>query len=144
MSLPRPLRHDQRRPEDIERGQTLSGPLTAAEREAAALIVYPANVDRPRTRGECQGGERPCPFVSCRFHLYLDVQGPAVKLNFPDREVDELDETCALDVADRGGATLHEAGTLMNVTRERVRQIELTAARRAGKRDEIEDWSDRP
>jgi DNA-directed RNA polymerase sigma subunit (sigma70/sigma32) len=38
-------------------------------------------------------------------------------------------ETCALDVADRGGATLEEVGDLLNITRERVRQMELVSLR---------------
>jgi hypothetical protein len=81
---------------------------------------------RPRTRAECANGPRPCMFISCKHHLYLDVN-PAtgsIKLNFPDREIWELDETCALDVADRGGITLEEVGTIMNLTRERIRQVE--------------------
>lgn len=88
---------------------------------------------RPSTRADCEKGERPCPFLSCRFHLYLDVT-PAggITLNFPDKELHELAETCALDVADRGGIILAEVGSLMNVTRERVRQIEAKAAARLG------------
>jgi hypothetical protein len=81
---------------------------------------------RPRTRAECANGPRPCMFISCKHHLYLDVN-PAtgsIKLNFPDREIWELEETCALDVADRGGITLEEVGTIMNLTRERIRQVE--------------------
>ena len=85
---------------------------------------------RPKTRAECVGGPRPCPFVSCKYHLYLDVQARtgAIKLNFPDLEVEEMRESCSLDVADRGGATLEEVGAIMNLTRERVRQLELRAA----------------
>lgn len=84
---------------------------------------------RPRTRSECADGPRPCPHVSCRFHLYLDVspRTGAIKLNFPDLEVWELGVSCALDVADGGGTKLEIVGELMNVTRERVRQIELKA-----------------
>lgn len=81
---------------------------------------------RPRSRADCANGPRPCMFISCKHHLYLDVN-PAtgsIKLNFPDREVWELEETCALDVADRGGITLEEVGTIMNLTRERIRQVE--------------------
>jgi DNA-directed RNA polymerase sigma subunit (sigma70/sigma32) len=48
----------------------------------------------------------------------------SVKLNFPDKELWELAETCALDVADKGGITLEEVGAIMNLTRERVRQVE--------------------
>lgn len=81
---------------------------------------------RPRSRADCATAQRPCMFISCKHHLYLDVN-PAtgsIKLNFPDREVWELDETCALDVADRGGITLEEVGSIMNLTRERIRQVE--------------------
>jgi len=81
---------------------------------------------RPRSRADCANGVRPCMFISCKHHLYLDVNPStgSIKLNFPDREVWELDETCALDVADRGGITLEEVGTIMNLTRERIRQVE--------------------
>jgi hypothetical protein len=84
-------------------------------------------VQKPRTRAECASGERPCPFVSCKHHLYLDVSARtgAIKLNFPDLEVWEMSETCALDVADRGGTTLEEVGAIMNLTRERIRQVEV-------------------
>jgi hypothetical protein len=81
---------------------------------------------RPATRAHCVDGPRPCLFVSCKHHLYLDVNPKtgSVKLNFPDKELWELAETCALDVADRGGITLEEVGAIMNLTRERVRQVE--------------------
>jgi hypothetical protein len=81
---------------------------------------------RPRSRADCAGAARPCMFISCKHHLYLDVNPStgSIKLNFPDKEVWELEETCALDVADRGGITLEEVGSIMNLTRERIRQVE--------------------
>jgi hypothetical protein len=81
---------------------------------------------RPRSRADCATGPRPCMFVSCKHHLYLDVNPStgSIKLNFPDKEIWELSETCALDVADRGGITLEEVGSIMNLTRERIRQVE--------------------
>jgi hypothetical protein len=81
---------------------------------------------RPRSRADCANGARPCMFVSCKHHLYLDVNPStgSIKLNFPDKEIWELGETCALDVADRGGITLEEVGCIMNLTRERIRQVE--------------------
>ena len=81
---------------------------------------------RPRSRADCASGPRPCMFIACKHHLYLDVNPStgSIKLNFPDKEVWELEETCALDVADRGGITLEEVGSIMNLTRERIRQVE--------------------
>ena len=83
----------------------------------------------PLTRAECEDGPRPCPYVSCHHHLYLDVnpETGSIKLNFPDREPDEMVESCALDVAERGGITLEEVGAIVNLTRERVRQLEVRA-----------------
>lgn len=89
--------------------------------------AYPTDVVRPRTRGDCVDGVRPCPFVSCSQHLYLDVnqETGAIKLNFPHLEVWEMKDSCALDVADRGGITLEEVGEITNLTRERIRQVEV-------------------
>ncbi len=81
---------------------------------------------RPRFRADCVNSPRPCLFVSCKHHLYLDVnpETGSIKLNFPDKEIWELESTCALDVADKGGITLEEVGAIMNLTRERIRQVE--------------------
>jgi len=101
--------------------------LTREEKREALLLQYPEDVERPRHRGDCMCMERPCPFVSCEHHLYLDVNphSGAIKLNFPHLEVWEMAETCALDVADRGGITLEEVGAILNLTRERIRQVEV-------------------
>jgi hypothetical protein len=102
--------------------------MTKRELELGRML-YPEvdDIERPRTRAECSDAPRPCPFVSCKHHLYLDVSARtgAIKLNFPDLEVWEMNETCALDVADRGGTTLEEVGAIMNLTRERIRQVEV-------------------
>lgn len=101
--------------------------LTREEKRLAETLVYPTDVQRPQTRQECQSMQRPCPFVSCSHHLYLDVnpESGAIKLNFPHLEVWEMAETCSLDVADRGGITLEEVGAILNLTRERIRQVEV-------------------
>jgi hypothetical protein len=117
-----------RRKRDV-RARTISVKrMTKRELEMGRLL-YPdvEDVVKPKTRAECLEGERPCPFVSCKHHLYLDVSARtgAIKLNFPDLEVWEMNETCALDVADRGGTTLEEVGAIMNLTRERIRQVEV-------------------
>ena len=101
--------------------------LTKEEKILSETLSYPDEVDRPATREECLTMPRPCPFVSCAHHLYLDVnpESGAIKLNFPHLEVWEMAETCALDVADRGGTTLEEVGAILNLTRERIRQVEV-------------------
>lgn len=119
-----------RRKRDV-RARTISVKrMTKRELEIGRLL-YPPSEDepRPKTRAECLNGPRPCPFVSCKHHLYLDVSQKtgAIKLNFPDIEVEDMTESCALDVADRGGTTLEEVGAIMNLTRERIRQVEVKA-----------------
>ncbi|HJX52221.1 MAG TPA: sigma factor-like helix-turn-helix DNA-binding protein [Polyangia bacterium] len=101
--------------------------LTRDEKKLAQELVYPEDVERPRTRADCQNMTRPCPFVSCEHHLYLDVNpdSGAIKLNFPHLDVWEMAETCSLDVADRGGITLEDVGAILNLTRERIRQVEV-------------------
>lgn len=90
------------------------------------------HAERPRTRGECAGVPRPCPWVSCRYHLLIEVNPHtgSLKLVFPTREPWEMpaDASCALDVAERGGMTLDAVGECLNQTRERVRQVETWAA----------------
>jgi len=84
--------------------------------------------ERPKTRGECEGGERPCPFVSCRYHLFAEpTERGGLTLNHPGKELWEIGETCALDVADDGGKGLIEIADLLRVSRERIRQVEARA-----------------
>jgi len=84
------------------------------------------NRTKPTTRGDClQGGcneERPCPWVSCKWHLFFEQNR-----NQPMLEPWEMPETCTLDVADRGGATIDEVGAALNISRERARQLEQQA-----------------
>lgn len=101
--------------------------LTREELRVGALMYPPVDDERPRNRGECKEELRPCPYVACKFHLYLDVnpETGSIKINFPELEPWELTTTCSLDVAERGGITLEEVGEIMNLTRERIRQVEV-------------------
>ena len=101
--------------------------LTREELRVGALMYPPVDDVRPRSRGECREELRPCPYVACKFHLYLDVnpETGSIKINFPELEPWELTTTCSLDVAERGGITLEEVGEIMNLTRERIRQVEV-------------------
>jgi hypothetical protein len=101
--------------------------LTRAELRVGALMYPPVDEPRPKTRADCRGEARPCPWVACKHHLYLDINPStgSIKINFPDLEPWELRDTCALDVAERGGSTLDEIGEITNLTRERIRQLEV-------------------
>lgn len=85
---------------------------------------------RPKKRSECIEGPRPCPWVACKYHLYLDInpRTGSIKLNFPDIEPWEMEQSCVLDIADRGPVTLEDVGRIMNLTRERIRQLEAAAS----------------
>ena len=107
---------------------------------------------RPVTRGDCVNGPRPCSRVlSCRQSFYeVEVKGPnkdriAIgdlvlepdateheKEQFTDALAHRMSlvrEWCALDIADRepDGATLELVGVVLEISRERVRQIESAA-----------------
>lgn len=84
---------------------------------------------RPRVRGDCKDVPRPCPFVLCKYHLYLDVspRTGSIKLNFPDLDVSEMKESCVLDVAERGGTKIEVLADILNLTRERIRQLGVSA-----------------
>ena len=108
--------------------------LTRVVDQQIGRFLYPEadaiQAGRPKTRADCKDGLRPCPWVSCRHHLYLtvDEQTGAITENFPDQEVWDLKHSCALDIADEGpdGMSLEDIGRTHDLTRERTRQIELT------------------
>lgn len=87
--------------------------------------------ERPKTRADCQDAERPCPFVACTYHLKYDLNRSGnLKDNWPDVELADMPATCALDVAELGGATLDQVSVAINTTRELVRQVEMKALRK--------------
>jgi len=115
---------------NINRPKTMSRREMLREqrrRDRAGDSVEIVDYERPRKRSDCVSGPRPCLFVACKHHLYLDVnpETGSIKINFPDKDPWEMEETCALDVAERGGTTLEEVGDILNLTRERVRQVEV-------------------
>lgn len=85
--------------------------------------------ERPQTRSDCDDVPRPCPFVGCRHNLYLDVNGESGTITFvrPDVAPWDMpaDRSCSIDVAEQGALTLEEVGEILNVTRERARQLEV-------------------
>lgn len=74
---------------------------------------------------------RPCAMLGCRHHLAIEVTpSGGILYAVPDKELKELEETCSLDVADRGQHSLVDIGRMFGVTRELVRQLEERATRR--------------
>ncbi len=110
------------------------------------LVDEGISIDRPKTRSECPV-QRPCPFVGCRYHLYLDITDTGnIKFNFYGIEPWELKTSCALDVADNNSSgnllSLTDIGRHMGLTRERVRQIEKTALKKLQNMPgEIGEWA---
>lgn len=86
-----------------------------------SLDIVDTDHARPRTRADCIDGPRPCPYVSCRHHLDLDVRDSG------SIAYSGAVESCSLDVAEQGGLGLIGTGRIIGVTKERVRQIEIGA-----------------
>lgn len=101
---------------------------------------------RPRTRADCINGPRPCPWVSCRYHLAVDVTSSgSIKVNAPRNQIGGVrtihpdttagdglldiaasnvrNPSCALDEADAGAKNLADIARAIGVSRERARQI---------------------
>lgn len=104
----------------------------------ATLAQYRAAYDRdeegvlplrPKTRDECHDGIRPCPFVSCKYNLYLDVdpRNGSIRYNASGEPDEVTGDSCALDVAERNDTTLESVGAMFGLTRERIRQVESKA-----------------
>lgn len=115
----------------------LSGAHTVFEDDALSKDACPAELRelefaRPKTRGDCVDGPRPCPFASCRHHLLFDMVrdgrgATRLKLAHGHDDPTLLEESCSLDVADSGGMVLAEVGEILGIVRERARQIEAKA-----------------
>lgn len=119
--------------------------FTAHEKKCLSRLILQKEKDkalqraekvRPKKRSDCVNGIRPCPWVGCKYNMFLDVtrQG-AIKFNRGDGTVDDIlrmKKSCALDIADEGGIVLEETASLLRLTRERIRQIEFVAIARLG------------
>lgn len=120
---------------EIRRQRLAGEELDAEELELRREL----DATRPRKRSDCVNAMRPCHFLSCRYNLALEVTPSGSIRSLEVEKLAELRESCALDVAERGGITLEEVGSLLGVTRERVRQIEERAAETVRRRHEEHD-----
>lgn len=102
----------------------------AVGRAELAALGADEPYERPKTRSDCAQVPRPCPYVACKHNLYLDVsETGSIILNFPHLEPGQMvpEQSCAVDLAERGAMTLEDIAVVTNLTRERIRQIELKA-----------------
>lgn len=103
------------RKESVFHGQKLQiGSKTHSTRQESQQPGHePASAShRPTRRFECVEGPRPCPWSGCVFHL----EGGS--------------ESCALDVADRGGVGLAEIASAIGTSSDEARQIYANAMRK--------------
>jgi hypothetical protein len=99
--------------------------VTPEEHEEYAEELAWLTQHRPKVREDCEDGPRPCPFVGCRYNLFLDVTvGGNLKMTADDPGDIHPKWSCVLDVAERGPLPLEDIGDLLCVTKERVRQLE--------------------
>jgi hypothetical protein len=105
-----------------------------------------AERDRPRTRAECERVPRPCPYVSCRWNLYLDVD-EAGRIVIPDADtpIEERRYSCALDVIEDNpdGVELTELAAITGFTREQLARIEEHGRARIGADEQLAEDHDR-
>jgi hypothetical protein len=109
---------------------------------------------RPVTRADCANVPRPCPFVSCKYNLYLEVQRlegaalPRVRLTQPTRAPWQVPpaESCVLDlvgdVEDPKPLMQTEVARLLNLDTEWIRQIEVRGRARLRELDGVEELAE--
>jgi len=110
-------------------GRSLAISRDTKDSKRIRMLLYPEQVVwRPKTRADCAKVHRPCPYVGCRHHLAIDVEGETIRADRKGEELwDREAPSCSLDVAEEGGLTHDEIGAAMNITRQRVQQLEAKA-----------------
>jgi len=154
---------------DLRHAENFKRPLDPTHRIAQRLEHFFQRGERlpqlsrdpnaPKTRAQCPpmraDGSRPCPWVGCRYHCFLEVSRPSggtkVKLRINPQMDEEtlhlMPRPCTLDMAEFGAwtpspmskeiqdnMTFEEIGRVFGISRERVRQIEEEALRKLRKR----------
>jgi hypothetical protein len=97
---------------------------------------------KPRKRGDCTH-ERPCPFMTCFYHVSCEVSrtGKLTVLH-SEEDLPGLPYTCTLDAAEKGGLTLEQVAEIWGITRERIRQIEAKAIEKLKQRIKFTEFED--
>jgi hypothetical protein len=109
---------------------TLALPIVVDDAGTPQTPVVLAVPERPVTRGDCVGGERPCPWVSCTHHALLGPLTRECGGHLDDNQalelLDRMPWSCMLDLIDErpDGLTV----TPLPATLTRVPPLELDSA----------------
>jgi hypothetical protein len=137
--LSQPRRSNGARSYPVNRSPALNAALAAQLRAETDAIGHER---RPATRGDCSAarGGLPCPWVSCSHHLAIVVTGsgtlqvlaPTSPDDPMELDLEAMAATCVLDVIDEheNGIGQEQAALALNLTRERVRQLEVSGLAR--------------
>lgn len=130
-----------------------------ANRSEYARELADVEALRPKTRGDChkvrlalvadlpEGDpfkvHRPCPFVSCRYHLHADVapNGVVTVLSTDDMPLD-IAHTCVLDIVDEhpDGVSREEVAQILRVSEERTRISDRKVERLLRESGALDGW----
>lgn len=87
----------------------------------------------PQQRADCVDGPRPCPYISCRHHLWLleqrDRPGNPARGAQGAATLRPTGPSCSLDVAVKPHS-LNEVATILGVVPTRIHQITLLALKK--------------
>lgn len=103
------------------------------------FTAYGGEAARPKKRGDCKDGPRPCPWVGCTHNTLIEVQNKTIikdamsvftigEHGIPTINPELLGDrpTCVLDVVDAhpDGLSLEHIASFFGYTRENIRRIE--------------------
>ncbi len=101
-----------------------------------AVPVALLSLSRPRVRSQCESGVRPCPWVSCRHHLAVDLLRDGrvvqVKPHWPGGELADERQgdpeatpwSCVLDLVQSRDLTMGAVEYQLDISRARILQLE--------------------
>jgi hypothetical protein len=126
----------------VLRSQGPALPDRAATRSVAEGQSFTPRPGVPSSRAECRDGERPCPYVRCKWHLWLvlgsdrpgrryDGRTPPTALR-PAWLEDPMPPCCTLDIAERAEAlddpgSIRELAAAIGLKPSRIHDIIATA-----------------
>jgi hypothetical protein len=123
---------------DARRNLRLKQLIRSAQRNKEPAPTH----ERPLTRGECIDMPRPCPFVGCRYHLFLEVTntgGITLPWGEDPEAIKDLKHTCALDVAEGDGIERNELAAIFNLSSYGVTNVYNSALAKLGMRQTMVD-----